>query len=120
MDEYIERETLINQLEDEIEDCGYADASNKPIAYGTILGLKSALSYAKALPTADVVAVGHGEWLKTEAHPHRVYCSLCYKTYVTNEEVIGGRSDGHFIYCSEAEYCPHCGAKMDLKEGAEE
>ena len=57
MAEYIERETLINVLEGEIEDCGYADASNKPIAYGTILGLKSALSYAKSLPAADVVEV---------------------------------------------------------------
>jgi hypothetical protein len=36
-------------------------------------------------------------------------------TYVTNEEVIRGRSDGHPTYCREAKYCPHCGAKMDLK-----
>lgn len=57
--------------------------------------------------------VKRGEWLKTDAYPHRVYCSLCYKTYVTNEEVIQGRGWGHPLYCTEAEYCPHCGARMD-------
>ncbi len=57
--------------------------------------------------------VRHGKWLKTKAYPHRVYCSLCYKTYVTNEEVIQGRSRGFPAYCTDAEYCPHCGAKMD-------
>lgn len=57
----------------------------------------------------------HGKWLKTEAYPHRVYCSICYKSYVTNEEVIEGRGNvQHFAYCTEAEYCPHCGSKMDL------
>ena len=65
------------------------------------------------VPTADVAEVKHGKWLKTDAYPHRIYCSLCYKTYVTNEESIQGRSWQHPAYCTEAEYCPHCGAKMD-------
>ena len=58
-----------------------------------------------------------GRWMKTEAYPHRVYCSLCYKTYVTNEEVIQGRGWQPPIYCTEAEYCPHCGAKMRGGDG---
>ena len=57
MSEYIEREELIRNLKDEIKECGDAHISDRPIAYGTILGLKSALSYAKALSTADVVEV---------------------------------------------------------------
>lgn len=61
---------------------------------------------------AEVV---HGEWLRTDAYPHRVYCSSCYATYVTNEEVIRGRNRQHCVYCTEAEFCPHCGAKMDGK-----
>lgn len=68
-------------------------------------------------PAADVVEVRHGKWLKTDAYPHRVYCSLCYRTYVMNEEIIAGRSE-HPTFCTEAEYCPHCGAKMDGKEQA--
>lgn len=74
------------------------------------------LSKINEAPTADVVEVKHGEWLKTDAYPHRVYCSLCYKIYVTNEEVIQGRGWGHPLYCTEAEYCPHCGARMDEKK----
>lgn len=66
------------------------------------------------IPTADVVEVKHGTWLKTAAYPHRIYCSLCCKTYVTNEDVIQGKKDWqHPTYCTEAEYCPHCGARMD-------
>ena len=62
---------------------------------------------------ADVVKVKHGKWLRTDAYPHRIYCSVCHKTYVTNEEVIQGRSWEYPAYCTEAEWCPHCGAKMD-------
>lgn len=61
----------------------------------------------------DAVEVVHGRWLRTDAFPHRIYCSVCFKTYVTNEEVIQGRSWDCPIYAYEAEYCPHCGAKMD-------
>lgn len=64
--------------------------------------------------TADAEEVKHGKWLKTDAYPHHVYCSLCYRDYVTNEEVIQGRKEWQPpAYCTEAEYCPHCGAKMD-------
>lgn len=52
-----------------------------------------------------------GKWLKTDAYPHHVYCSECYKTYVTNEEVIQGKGWGT-VYCTEAEFCPHCGVRM--------
>ena len=63
----------------------------------------------------DVEPVRHGHWLKTDAYPHRVYCSECHTTYVTNEEIIQGRG-WQAVYCTEAEFCPHCGAKMDGKE----
>lgn len=104
MDEYIKREALIENL-------------NKfaPEQYNALVDM-----IIRKQPAADVVEVKHGEWLKTDAYPHRVYCSLCYKTYVTNEEIIKGRSDERPAYCREAKFCPHCGAKMDLKEGAEE
>lgn len=60
-----------------------------------------------------------GEWLKTDAYPHHVYCSECYKTYVTNEEVIDGRG-GSRTYCTEAEFCPHCGVRMETEQEATE
>jgi hypothetical protein len=55
--EYIEREKLIRHLDDEVEACGDACAICDPITYGTILGLKSAMSYANTLPAADVAEV---------------------------------------------------------------
>lgn len=67
-------------------------------------------------PTVEAEPIRHGQWIRTEAYPHRVVCSECHKTYVRNENIIEGRYKGDEIvpiYCTEAEYCPHCGAKMD-------
>lgn len=51
---------------------------------------------------ADVVPVVHGEWLlRHEGHGHYWECSVCHKNpciYVTKD----------------TNYCPNCGAKMDL------
>lgn len=61
---------------------------------------------------ADADDVKHGEWclLKNCAN-EGVYCSVCnkkvYKTNYANQKI-------------KSPYCPNCGAKMDLKEGAEE
>ena len=55
---------------------------------------------------ADLVEVKHGEWITptkiksmTIAVPH---CSVC-----------------GLVPCDKGLYCPNCGEKMDLKEGAE-
>lgn len=58
MARYIDADKLIAHLEDEIEGCKppfNSRANGKSIAYGTVLGLKSAISFAKTLPPADVV-----------------------------------------------------------------
>ena len=49
----------------------------------------------------------HGEWLVTEAYPHKVYCSECYKTYAQENWEVW--KDGSL----PRDYCPNCGAKMD-------
>ena len=93
MPEYIEREKYV-KLNDIIEtlehEWGYE-------------GMKEDLYN---LPTADVVEVKHGEWIKEEEYLYK--CSLCGdKAFLR----LGGKP---------CRYCPNCGAKMDLKEGAEE
>ena len=59
-------------------------------------------------PTADVVEVKHGKWIKTEGR-FSWHCSLC-------------KVDDQFAYCWNREkgdydfqdnYCPSCGARMD-------
>lgn len=59
----------------------------------------------KNAPTIDPVR--HGRWLYTEAWPHRVYCSECYKTYAQKQWEVW--EDGSLPRA----YCPNCGAKMD-------
>ena len=44
----------------------------------------------------------------TDAYPHRVYCSLCYKTNVPNKEWLYEKND-------YPKYCMWCGAKMEDK-----
>ena len=55
-------------------------------------------------PEVDAVPVVRGEWLVTDAYPHRVYCSLCYKTNVPNEEWLHEKN-------AYPKYCMWCGAK---------
>jgi hypothetical protein len=58
MARYIDADALIAHLKDEIKGCEIpfgSRANGKGIAYGTALGLKSAISFAETLSTADVV-----------------------------------------------------------------
>lgn len=103
MAEYIEREAVIKLA-----------ATNKAVC-SCLADIADIKEIVNDVPAVDVEPVRRGKWLKTDAYPHRVYCSECYKTYVTNEEVIQGRGWAP-VYCTEAEFCPHCGAKMGGEE----
>ena len=60
-----------------------------------------------------------GEWLRTDAFPHRVYCSCCYKTYVPNENWQIWQDDADNLGLPR-NYCPNCGAKMKGENDGEE
>lgn len=96
MARYIDAENLIRHLEENIEEHDNPDAYAHPIAYGSVLGLRCALSYAETLPTADVVEVKHGEWVRHKENCLYNKCSICEKEH-----------------CREDNYCPNRGAKMD-------
>ena len=88
--EYIEREALQNK----------AFGENHPTFYD---GQDIADWYEKCIneiPAADVAPVRHGYWVKEKRdvliHWH---CSACKECY--------------YLDMPNAEYCPHCGAKMD-------
>ena len=55
----------------------------------------------------NVVEVKHGKWIWKELYGEVGYMLVCSEC----EESEGA--------CERYDYCPHCGAKMDLKEGKE-
>lgn len=61
----------------------------------------------RSIPAADVVEVRHAKWHVTDAYPHNVYCSQCYKIFAQEHWEIW--QDGSL----PRDYCPSCGAQMD-------
>ena len=66
------------------------------------------------LPTADVVPINHGKWKKEYTdgfgggkRNYEMICPFCDYSYFDNH--CG------FIVPEHFNYCPHCGAKMDLE-----
>lgn len=105
MARYIDAEKMQSLLEEEIEECDNPTANDNPIAYGTTLGLKMALSYAKTLPTADVAPVVHAAWLLAGVdHFWNKYIFVCSRC--KRREKVSQRKD-----LKDLPYC-HCGAKM--------
>lgn len=95
MAEYINRETVINHL----DDC--MDTLWKP----EIVALKC---YVEGLPAADVAPVRHGTWITWEEaanfipSPHRHECSVCH-------DAAQMLANGFELL---SDYCPNCGARM--------
>lgn len=95
---YIEREKAIDEIDKWLDSVGYVTVGKGLTSYGELIGC------LEDTPTADVVEVRHGQWQKY------------YKSGTTV-------SDGFVSSCCdmwnerETPYCPHCGAKMDGKDG---
>lgn len=87
MNEYIERETAIETIMSEPTDAHY------PSWYADNI---------KAIPAADVAPVRHGRF-KISSDYGLSECSSC-----------GWNIEEYVV---DYDYCPHCGAKMDLEEG---
>ena len=62
-----------------------------------------------SIPAADVAEVRHGRWLTTDAYPHHLYCSVCYKTYAKNAKWVNELD-------LPTNYCPNCGARMEKED----
>ena len=121
MAEYIEREALLAELEDEIDFVSpfYNAEQNQ---YFT-MGLWCAYRDAQRFPAADVVEVRHGEWLEDE-YNETTYCSECKEEALYNstfelqfdydweENLVPCGYEEHKEYI-RTKYCPNCGAKMD-------
>lgn len=99
MDEYIKREAAIKAIEKADYTLIANDADSCKADY-----LREII---ESVPAADVVPVVHGHWIWHEEE-FEYECSACHCRFDYNHtfEIF----DHGFQY---ANYCPHCGAKMD-------
>lgn len=103
MKEYIEREAALAICEQEYQErLKQADWCGDTVAWN----IGGAI---KGLPAADVVPVRHGRWMTTDAYPHHLYCSVCYKTYAKNAKWVNELD-------LPTNYCPNCSARMDKED----
>ena len=94
MDEYIKRETVVNNLE-------LLARHEDRFRQSVILGIVETI---RTMEAADVAPVRHGRWAYGE--DDNIQCSVC----------------GHDAYTEgdyrqvKTNYCPNCGAKMNLED----
>lgn len=75
---------------------------------------KAFSEYVKAIPTADVQPVVHGEWIHFDSDAEKyddIKCSNCERSFTVDAYRwcdIGFTED-------DLKFCPNCGAKMDGK-----
>ena len=104
MREYIDREALIADIDEEIEHDSkmYTREQNYYIEKGLRIARKDIQSAA----AADVAEVKHGTWKLNKDGSGT--CNQCKST-----------QKNVWDYDNWQNYCGHCGAKMDGKAGAE-
>ena len=109
MSEYIEREAA--------EKVASRYGCTNGVVIGRHSGLADCIAFEIAkLPAAEVVPVNHGRWERVKnprwpAHSHDK-CSVCNWWNTKNALCYdGGHKPGHSL-----NYCPNCGAKMDLED----
>ena len=106
MDEYIEREAI----SEEIRKYYYKNPPNSSYGEGFDRGLDRAQRAILDAPAADVAPVRHGRWVEIKGMAPPEYhgkhrCSLCYARALERK-----------MHEELSNYCPNCGAKMDLEE----
>ena len=89
MDEYIKRETAVRAV------------MAAKWGYGSDGAM--AMEIVASTPAADVAPVVHGRWKTNSDRPDSLICSVCKCGFDM------WKHDPH-------NYCPNCGAKMDLEE----
>ena len=128
MAEYIEREALMRQ----IKGIHCADCNSYHGVRCRACWVDDTFGYIESEPAADVEPVRHGRWIEHEETPDDAYlhhkCSECnvnapfdYKMREDWDEGMDGEWDSLGLVDDGinehlTDYCPNCGAKMDLSD----
>lgn len=97
---YIEREKLMAELQKKID---LSHNARRAVIEEDFIAI------IDDMPAADVVEVRHSYWQCSNVRmsSRDITCRYCHRT----ETISNGNED--------FEYCPHCGTKMDGKDGDE-
>ena len=98
MAEYIEREAI----SEEIRKYYYKNPPNFSYGEGFDRGLDRAQRAILDAPAADVAPVRHGRWINSYINFYGHPCHCCSEC-------------GFKASYQDTNYCPNCGAKMDLE-----
>ena len=77
--------------------------------YQVYYSKSDAINCINATPTADVAEIRHGYWIEKNLDDFRKVecsCSMCGWSGVENYD--------SYVDIHDFEFCPYCGAKMDL------
>lgn len=99
MAEYIERDKLLYEFREIMPDIGVNELADE--LYNVALNL----------PAADVAEVKRGKWIGKQLDNFRKYEVTC-----SNCDWIGIENYDSYDNPSEFNYCPNCGAKMNLED----
>lgn len=106
MSDYVSREAAIEKM----REAGCTDCCGSSDGLCGFCDFENAVRLVKSLPAADVEPVRHGEWLRTEDDWDSlvtIQCSACGGEWCFELE--------EDVQLLEYNYCPGCGAKMDLE-----
>ena len=115
MNDCISREAAIEKIRG-AAGCAECDGNSSVLCVCDYCDIYNAIRLIKGLPSADVEPVRHRRW---EGYSHSRYCGID----ADGEPVY---RDGVVYYCSNPKcrrktvvkenFCPSCGAKMDLED----
>lgn len=102
MSDYIDRQAVIDVL---------AEMQGLCTSKAALIQNSKIWQQIKDMPSAEVEPVKHGRWINDN---HQRRCSICARPIIPINKIV---IHGEVIWenNSPVNYCPYCGAKMDLE-----